>query len=62
MADKKLKIELIKSTNKALEIHKKTVVALGLHKLHSTNIVPDNDAIRGMIFRVRHMVKVEEVK
>ena len=62
MADKKLKIELIKSTNKALDVQKKTVIALGLGKLHSTNIVPDNDAIRGMIFRVRHMVKVEEVK
>lgn len=62
MADKKLKIELIKSTNKALDVQKKTVVALGLTKLHSTNIVPDNDAIRGMIFRVRHMVKAQEVK
>lgn len=61
MANKQLKIELIKSTNKALDVQKKTVIALGLKKLHSTNIVPDNACTRGMIFRVRHMVKVEEV-
>jgi len=61
MADKKLKITLIKSTIGAVPKNRKTVEALGLNKLHKTVEMPDNDAVRGMIQRVRHLVKVEEV-
>ncbi len=60
MADKKLKITLVKSTIGAIPKHKKTVEALGLHKLNSTVELPDNDAVKGMIKQVRHLVKVEE--
>ena len=35
--------------------------ALGLKKTNSTVVKPDNAAIRGMIFKVKHLVKVEEV-
>ncbi len=59
--DKKLKITLIKSTNGRLEKQKRTVEALGLTKIHSSVIVNDNDAVRGMIFVVKHLVKVEEI-
>ena len=58
---KNLKITLAKSTIAALPKHKKTVKALGLHKTYHTVIQPDNEAIRGMIKQVRHLVKVEEV-
>lgn len=58
---KQLKITLIKSTNGALENHKRTVEALGLKKIRSSAVHNDSDAVRGMIFTVRHMVKVEEV-
>ena len=61
MAEKKLKITLIKSTIGAVPKNRKTVEALGLNKLHKTVEMPDNDAVRGMIQRVRHLVKVEEV-
>ena len=61
MADKKLKITLVKSTIGAVPKNRKTVEALGLNKLHKTVEMPDNDATRGMIQRVRHLVKVEEV-
>lgn len=61
MADKKLKITLIKSTIGAVPKNRKTVEALGLNKLHKTVEMPDNDATRGMIQKVRHLVKVEEV-
>ena len=61
MADKKLKITLIKSTIGAVPKNRKTVEAMGLTKLHKTVEMPDNDAVRGMIQRVRHLVKVEEV-
>lgn len=58
---KNLKITLAKSTIAALPKHKKTVAALGLHKTYHTVIQPDNDAIRGMVNQVRHLVKVEEI-
>ncbi|MDD4210965.1 MAG: 50S ribosomal protein L30 [Clostridia bacterium] len=36
--------------------------SLGLKKLNSSNILPDNDAVRGMIFKVQHLVSVENIK
>lgn len=36
--------------------------SLGLKKLNSFNILPDNEAVRGMIFKVKHLVSVETVK
>lgn len=57
----KLRITLIKSTIGAVPKNRKTVEALGLRKLNKTVEMPDNDAIRGMIRQVRHMVKVEEI-
>ena len=56
-----LKITLVKSTIGALDYQQATVKALGLHKTNSTVIKPDNAAVRGMIFKVKHLVKVEEV-
>ena len=60
MADK-LKITLVKSPIGAVPKQRKTVEALGLHKVNKTVEMPDNDAIRGMIWHVRHLVKVEEI-
>ena len=60
MADK-LKITLVKSTTGAIPKQVKTVEALGLKKLHKTVEMPDNAAVRGMIQKVRHLVKVEEI-
>ena len=57
----KLKITLPKSTIGAIPKHRKTVEALGLRKLNKTVEMPDNDAVRGMIQQVRHLVKVEEI-
>lgn len=36
--------------------------SLGLKKLNSSNILPDNEAVRGMIFKVKHLVSVESIK
>ena len=35
--------------------------ALGLNKLNSSNELPDNQAVRGMIFKIKHLVRVEEI-
>ena len=55
MADK-LKVTLVKSPIGAVPKHKATVEALGLKKLNKTVELPDNDAVRGMIWHVKHLV------
>ena len=57
----KLKITLVKSPIGAIPKQKATVEALGLKKVNKTVEMPDNAAVRGMIQRVRHLVKVEEI-
>ncbi|MDI9243036.1 50S ribosomal protein L30 [Fusibacillus kribbianus] len=57
----KLKVTLVKSPIGAVPKHRKTVEALGLTKLQKTVELPDNEAVRGMIWQVKHLVKVEEV-
>jgi len=36
--------------------------SLGLKKINSSNILPDNEAVRGMIFKVKHLISVENVE
>ena len=57
----KLRVTLVKSTIGAIPRQIRTVEALGLKKPNQTVELPDNDAIRGMIFKVNHLVKVEEI-
>lgn len=57
---KTLKITLVKSPIGAVPKHKKTVEAMGLRKLNKTVEMPDNEATRGQIQQVRHLLKVEE--
>ena len=57
----KLKVTLVKSPIGAVPKHRKTVEALGLTKLQKTVELPDNEAVRGMIWHVKHLVKVEEI-
>ena len=59
MADK-LKITLVKSPIGAIPKHRATVKALGHTKMHKTVVMPNNDAIKGMVAQVAHLVKVEE--
>ena len=57
----KLKVTLVKSPIGAVPKHKATVEALGLRKVNKSVELPDNDAVRGMIWHVRHLVKVEGI-
>ena len=60
MADK-LRITLVKSPIGAIPKQKATIEALGLKKLNKTVELPNNDAVKGMVWHVRHLVKVEEM-
>ena len=57
----KLRITYVKSAIGYSKNQKETVRSLGLHKLNSTVVQNDTPAIRGMIFKVRHLVKAEEI-
>ncbi|MCI9464979.1 MAG: 50S ribosomal protein L30 [Lachnospiraceae bacterium] len=57
---KTLKITLVKSTIGQIPKAKATIEAMGLRKIGQTVELPDNDATKGQIQKVRHMVKVEE--
>ncbi len=56
-----LKITLVKSKIGAIPKQMKTVEALGLNKTNSSVIQKDNPAIRGMIKKISHLLKVEEI-
>ena len=55
-----LKVTLVKSTIGAIPKHKLTVAALGLKKIGQSVVKKNNDATKGQIQQVRHLVKVEE--
>lgn len=57
-----LKITQIRSGVGRPETHRKTLRALGLKRHQSSVVQPDNDAIRGMLFQVRHLVVVNELE
>ena len=56
-----LKITLVKSTNKSKKNQAAKVKALGLHKIGQSVEKADNEAIRGMVRTVAHLVTCEEV-
>ena len=60
MADK-VRVTLVKSPIGAIPKHKKTLEALGLRKVNKSVELPNNDATKGMVFQVKHLVKVEEI-
>ena len=57
----KLRITWVKSVIGRPEPQKRTIEALGLRRLHQVVEHEDNPSVRGMIQRVNHLVRVEEV-
>ena len=62
IAGPKLQIKLVRSRFGRLDAQKKTLEALGLRKINQVVTKPDNAATRGMIYVVKHMVEVTEIK
>ena len=56
-----LRITWTRSAIGQKEDQKRTIRALGLHRLSQTVERPDNQSVRGMVVKVRHLVQVEEV-
>jgi large subunit ribosomal protein L30 len=57
---KTLRVTLVRSPIGFTKDQKRTVVALGLHRLHQTVEHKDTPALRGMLTKVIHLLKIEE--
>jgi large subunit ribosomal protein L30 len=58
----KLKVTQIRSAIDRPWPQKATIRALGLHRMHESVLKEDRPDIRGMIAKVSHLVRVEEVE
>ena len=57
---KTIKITQIGSPIGRPDVQQATLVGLGLNKRHRTRVLEDTPAVRGMITKVRHLLRVEE--
>ncbi|MBD5432219.1 MAG: 50S ribosomal protein L30 [Lactobacillus sp.] len=57
-----LKVTLIKSAAHRLPKQRTIVKNLGLGKVNSSVVLPDNAATRGALLKIAHLISVEEVK
>ena len=60
-AEKQVKVTLVKSPIGYNKKQARVVKALGLNKMNSSHILPDNACVRGMVNTVSHLVKLEEL-
>jgi large subunit ribosomal protein L30 len=54
-----IEVTQVKSAIGRIEPQKRTIKALGLGKISSSSVLPDNPAVRGMVAAVAHLVRVE---
>ena len=59
---KKSKIKVTQIGSARSDAEKKNVTGLGLRRIQHSRVLEDTPSVRGMVTRVSHLVKVEEVK
>ena len=59
MAEKTIKVTLVKSLIGTQQDHRATVRGLGLRRLNSSSVLQDTPAVRGMINKVSYLLKCE---
>ena len=59
---KTVTVEQFRSANRRPKVQQETLIGLGLNKLNRRRTLPDTPAVRGMINRIRHLVRVVEEK
>ena len=57
----KLKVTQIGSPIGRRKDQRETLIGLGLNKMHRSRLLDDNPAVRGMIDKVQHLVRIETV-
>jgi large subunit ribosomal protein L30 len=60
MADKTVKVRLVKGMRGSQARHRLSVKALGLNKLNDVRVLKDSPQVRGLIHTVHYLVRVEE--
>jgi len=55
---KTLRVTLVRSVAGTKSGHRATVLGLGLKRVHSTRVLEDTPAVRGMINKVAYLVRV----
>ena len=60
MAKKTVKVTQVRSGHRRQKDQRDTLLGLGLGKMHRSRELADSPAVRGMIAKVSHLVKVEE--
>ena len=60
MAERTVRVTQIKSPIGRQPDQRQTLIGLGLNKLHRVRELEDTPAVRGMINKVRHLVRVDE--
>ena len=61
MAEKKLRVTQVKSQIRRPADQDKTLRAMGLGRIGKTKELTDNESVRGMICKVKHLIEVEEI-
>jgi large subunit ribosomal protein L30 len=59
---KTVKVEQIGSAQRRHHTQRETLIGLGLNKIGRSKELPDNPSTRGMILKVKHLVRVVEGK
>lgn len=58
---KKLRIKQVRSLIDSNQKQRRTMEALGLKRINHTVELTDTPQIRGMVFKMKHLLKVEEI-
>ncbi|MDP4909886.1 MAG: 50S ribosomal protein L30 [Burkholderiaceae bacterium] len=61
MAEKQVKVTLVRSTIGTKQSHRDTVRGLGLRRVNSSKVLKDTPEVRGMINKVDYLVTVSDV-
>jgi large subunit ribosomal protein L30 len=62
VSGKTVTIEQYRSANRRPKVQQETLIGLGLNKVNRRRTLADTPAVRGMINRIRHLVRVVEEK
>jgi large subunit ribosomal protein L30 len=60
MVDKTVRVTQIRSAIRRPKDQRATLIGLGLNKINRSRELPDTPAVRGMITKVAHLVRVED--
>ena len=58
MGNSKITVKQIQSPIGRKSDQRKTLIGLGLNKMNRTNVLEDTSSIRGMLSKVKHLVRI----